>query len=129
MHFDVYNACLEAEMKEIVECVQDFFRNPESRKIGFLNEAELQHELGYWLRTKLTPKTLVYFERPASARPNSTSTIFVLEPDSQHAKRVSVTYGRMSGSQLEILSGLAPGDRVIVTDLPGVAGRDRVVLK
>ena len=53
----------------------------------------------------------------------------MLELDGQHAKRVSVTYGRLSGSQLEILSGLAPGDRVIVTDLPAVAGRDRVVLK
>jgi HlyD family secretion protein len=76
-----------------------------------------------------TTDSIVYFERPASARPNSTSTIFVLEPDGQHAKRVSVSYGRLSGSQLEILSGLAPGDRVIVTDLPAVAGRDRVVLK
>lgn len=76
-----------------------------------------------------TTESIVYFERPGSARPNSTSTIFVLEPDGQHAKRVSVTYGRLSGSQLEILGGLAPGDRVIVTDLPAVAGHDRVVLR
>jgi hypothetical protein len=42
---------------------------------------------------------------------------------------VPVVYGRLSGSQLEIIRGLALGDRVIATDLPEVAGRDRVVLK
>lgn len=76
-----------------------------------------------------TAEKIVYFERPASARPATTSTIFRLEPDGQHARRVEVVYGRLSGSQIEILRGLAPGDRVIVTDLPAVAGRDRVVLK
>jgi HlyD family secretion protein len=74
-------------------------------------------------------ENIVYFERPASARPATTSTIFVLEPDGGHAKRVTVVYGRLSGSQLEIISGLVPGDRVIVTDLPEVAGHDRVSLK
>jgi HlyD family secretion protein len=76
-----------------------------------------------------TTNDIVYFERPASARPNTTSTIFVLEADGEHARRVPVVYGRSSGSQLEIISGLAPGDRVIVTDLPALAGRNRVVLK
>jgi len=76
-----------------------------------------------------TAENIVYFERPASARPATTSTIFVLEPDGTHAKRVTVAYGRLSGSQLEIISGLAPGDRVIVTDLPAVAGRNRVALR
>ena len=76
-----------------------------------------------------TADNVVYFERPASARPATRSTIFVLESDGQHAKRVAVVYGRLSGSQLEIISGLEPGERVIVTDLPALAGRDRVVLK
>ena len=76
-----------------------------------------------------TAENVVYFERPASARPGTTSTILRLEPDGQHAQRVEVVYGRLSGSQIEILRGLAPGDRVIVTDLPAVAGRNRVILK
>jgi hypothetical protein len=76
-----------------------------------------------------TADNVVYFERPASARPATRSTIFVLEVDGQHAKRVAVVYGRLSGSQLEIISGLQPGDRVIVTDLPALTGRDRVALK
>jgi HlyD family secretion protein len=76
-----------------------------------------------------TADNIVYFDRPATARPATTSTIFVIEADGAHAKRVPVVYGRLSGSQLEILSGLAPGDRVIVTELPEAAGRNRVALK
>ena len=72
---------------------------------------------------------IVYFERPAGARPATTSTIVVLEPDGAHAKRVTVVYGRLSGSQLEIIRGLVPGDRVIVTALPEVGDRDRITLK
>jgi HlyD family secretion protein len=53
----------------------------------------------------------------------------VIEPDGEHARRIPVVYGRLSGSRLEIIGGLAPGDRVIVTDLPALAGHDRVALK
>ena len=72
---------------------------------------------------------VVYLERPATARPNTTSTIFVLEPDGKHAKRVPVGYGVLSGSRSAIVSGMAPGDLVIVTELPALQGRARVALK
>ena len=72
---------------------------------------------------------VVYFDHPATARPHTSSTIFVLESDGMHAKRVPVTYGRLSGSQLEILSGLVPGDRVIVTEMPQAEGHDRIRLQ
>jgi len=68
-------------------------------------------------------------ERAASARPNTASTIFVLEPDGRHARRVPVDYGVLSGSRIEVVSGIAPGDLVIVTDLPAREGRSRVALK
>ena len=37
------------------------------RGIPFHNEAELQHELGYWLRRNLPLGMFTYFERPASS--------------------------------------------------------------
>jgi multidrug efflux pump subunit AcrA (membrane-fusion protein) len=74
-------------------------------------------------------RDIVFFERPADARPNTESTIFVIEPDGAYAKRVAVKYGRQSGALMEILSGLSPGDRVIVTDMSAFVGRDRVRLK
>lgn len=72
---------------------------------------------------------IIFFARPADAQPNTSTSIFVLENDGEHARRVSVAYGRLSGALLEILSGLAPGDRVIVTDMSAYAGRDRVRLQ
>jgi hypothetical protein len=54
-------------MNDIVACVEAFLRDSQSREVKFYNEAELQHELGYWLRTKLAPGMPVYFERPAGS--------------------------------------------------------------
>lgn len=61
-------------------------------------------------------KDVVYFERPANARPNTEMFLFVVEPNGEFAKRTSVRFGRQSGALIQILSGLAPGDSVIVTD-------------
>jgi hypothetical protein len=71
----------------------------------------------------------VFLERPADSRPNTNATIFLIEADNQHAKRVMVRYGRQSGPIMEIISGLSPGDRVIVTNMSAYAGRDRVRLQ
>jgi voltage-gated potassium channel Kch len=76
-----------------------------------------------------TAHNILYFDRPSTARPDMASNIFLLEPDGKHAKRTVVLYGRMSGSQLEIKAGLAPGDRVIVTDLSEMDNYNRVTLK
>jgi HlyD family secretion protein len=71
----------------------------------------------------------VFFERPGDSVPNTKTTIFRIEPDNEHARRVPVEYGRQSGPLIEIVSGLMPGDRVIVTDMSPWAAYDRVQLK
>ena len=65
----------------------------------------------------------------ADARPNTTTIAFVVEPDGTHARRVEVKYGRLSAALIEILGGLAQGDRVIVTDMSKWASYERVLLK
>ena len=74
-------------------------------------------------------KDTVFFDRPADAKPNTESIIFLIEPGGEYAKRVPVRYGRQSGAQMEIISGLAPGDKVIVTDMSAWSGYPRVRLK
>jgi hypothetical protein len=54
-------------LAEVIAAVEAFLRDSETRGVEFFNEAELQHELGYWLRTKLAPGMRVFFERPANS--------------------------------------------------------------
>lgn len=73
-------------------------------------------------------KDVVFFGKPAGSRPNSTATIFVLDGTS-HARRVTVQYGAMSGPLIQVLHGLAAGDKVIVTDMSKWANIARVRLE
>lgn len=54
--------------------------------------------------------------------------LFVLAPDGQSAERRKVRFGRRSIEQLEVLEGVAPGDRVITSDYTGFDEVDRIIL-
>lgn len=54
--------------------------------------------------------------------------LFVVATDGQSAERRQVQLGRRSIEQLEVLDGLAPGDRVITSDYTGFDEVDRIVL-
>jgi HlyD family secretion protein len=72
---------------------------------------------------------VVFFARPADARPNSEMALFVIAPNEQFAKRTTVRFGRQSGPLIEIISGLSPGDHVIVTDTSKWTSYERLRLK
>ncbi len=50
------------------------------------------------------------------------SSVFVLDPDGDHARRTRVEIGRRNPRQVEILSGLKPGQRVVTSNLSQVDG-------
>jgi multidrug efflux pump subunit AcrA (membrane-fusion protein) len=60
---------------------------------------------------------VVYVGRPAFGQPNSTVGIFRLDDEGKGASRVQVKLGRASVNSVEILSGLQPGDKVILSDM------------
>jgi HlyD family secretion protein len=60
---------------------------------------------------------VVYVGRPAFGQPNSTVGIFKYDPDGKGATRVQVKLGRASVNSVEILAGLEPGDKVILSDM------------
>jgi hypothetical protein len=74
-------------------------------------------------------KDVIHVGRPATAPARSNGVLFKLDPDGQHATRVNVQYGRASVNTIEVLSGLKPGDQVIVSDMSAHAARDRVRLQ
>jgi len=62
-------------------------------------------------------ENVVFFDRPGDAVGNSDGSVFVVDLETRFAHRVQVHYGRLSGPRIQVISGLAPGDRVIVTDM------------
>jgi HlyD family secretion protein len=59
---------------------------------------------------------VVYVGRPPFGQEKSTVGIFKLEPDGVYANRTQVKLGRSSVNLIEIVDGLRPGDRVILSD-------------
>jgi HlyD family secretion protein len=71
---------------------------------------------------------VVYVGRPAFGQENSNVGIFKLDPGGAHASRAQVRLGRSSVNFIEIVSGLAPGDRVILSDMSQWDASDRIRL-
>jgi hypothetical protein len=62
-------------------------------------------------------KDAIYVGRPVFAQPNTTIGLFKLDPDGKGATLVQVQLGRASVNSVEILSGLQPADKVILSDM------------
>jgi multidrug efflux pump subunit AcrA (membrane-fusion protein) len=67
--------------------------------------------------------------RPAYGQPESTVGLFRLAPDGASAERVRVTLGRASVNAVEVVRGLKPGDRVIISDVSQYDAQDRLRIK
>ena len=63
-----------------------------------------------------TLPNVIYVGRPVFSKANSDGALFKLDPDGSQAIRVKVQYGRSSVNAIQILSGLTPGDKVILSD-------------
>jgi HlyD family secretion protein len=71
---------------------------------------------------------VVYVGRPAFGQENNTVGIFKLLPNSSEAVRTPVKLGRSSVNTIEIVSGLQPGDQVILSDTSSMDAHDRIRL-
>jgi HlyD family secretion protein len=73
-------------------------------------------------------KDVLYVGRPALGNENSTLSLFRIDPDGKDATRVSVKVGRSSVNDIQVLSGLKEGDKVILSDMSQYDNVDRVRL-
>ncbi|MEZ5400309.1 MAG: HlyD family efflux transporter periplasmic adaptor subunit [Bryobacteraceae bacterium] len=73
-------------------------------------------------------ENVLFVGRPAFGQPNSMVSMFRYVPDGKEAARVQVKFGRTSVNTIEILEGLAPGDKVILSDMSQWDAYDRVRL-
>lgn len=73
-------------------------------------------------------RDVIHASRPAFGPENSTVTVFRLEPDGVYADRVPVQLGRSSVTRIEVVQGLQPGDRIILSDMSTWDSADRIKL-
>ncbi len=66
--------------------------------------------------------------RPANVHANSTAAVFVLAPGASRALRQSVRFGLGSVDRIQVLSGLAPGEQLILSDTSAYAGDHAIEL-
>jgi HlyD family secretion protein len=71
---------------------------------------------------------VLYVGRPAFGNADSTISLFRINPDGKTATRVQVKVGQASVTQIQILSGLHEGDRVILSDMSRYDNTDEVRL-
>lgn len=73
-------------------------------------------------------QNVLFVGRPAFGNENSTISLFRLSPDGKTATRVQVRVGVASVTEIQILGGLEPGDRVILSDMSQYDNVDKVRL-
>lgn len=74
-------------------------------------------------------ENVMHVGRPVQGQPESTVGLFKVTADGSHAVRVPVKLGRSSVSSIEIVDGLAVGDRIILSDMSQYDAHNRVRLK
>jgi HlyD family secretion protein len=71
---------------------------------------------------------VLHVERPAFGNADSTISLFRMNPDGKTATRVQVKVGQASVTEIQVLSGLHEGDRVILSDMSRYDNTDEVRL-
>jgi HlyD family secretion protein len=71
---------------------------------------------------------VVYIGRPVFGQPNSSVSLFKLEPDGKGASRLTVKLGRSSVNTIEVVEGLKVGDQVILSDMSAQDQNPRIRL-
>ena len=71
---------------------------------------------------------VIYMAMPANCSANSQVGLFKVSADGRTAERVNVRLGNTSVNTVEILEGLKPGDRVIMSDMSEHDGVDSIRL-
>lgn len=72
---------------------------------------------------------VVYMPRPGFSQEDGSASLFRIEPDGIHAQRVRVDLGANSVSDIQILEGLAVGDRVVLSNMAQWKDHDRIRLQ
>jgi HlyD family secretion protein len=71
----------------------------------------------------------LYVTRPSTGEPESRTNVFKIDTDGSHAHRVAVQLGKASVNEVQVLAGLAAGDRIIVSDVSQWSATDELRIR
>jgi HlyD family secretion protein len=126
---DTRNGLVEGVVARIDPSVREGTVTVDVRLLGTLPEgARPDLAVDGTIQIDSLPNVL-YVGRPVQSQENETVGLYRLSPDGDHAARVQVALGRSSVDTVEVLSGLAEGDRVILSDTSRWDDSDRIRLK
>ena len=91
-------------------------------------EARIDQSVEGTIDVEMIPKAL-FVARPIGAQPSTSGAVFRVAADDDLAHRVPVRFGPASVGEITIVSGLAAGDRIVVSDLGEWATRDVIELQ
>ena len=74
-------------------------------------------------------RNIVFTGRPSAGDNNAMITLFRIDPDGRTATRTAVRLGRVSANAVEIVQGLNPGDRIILSDMSLPDNTERIRIK
>jgi HlyD family secretion protein len=72
---------------------------------------------------------ILFVGRPAFGQEQSTVGLFRVDPATKEATRIQVQLGRSSVNTIEVVGGLAEGDRVVLSDMSAWDQFDRIRLR
>ncbi len=72
---------------------------------------------------------VIYMQRPTFGQAFSRVSVFKVSADGQYAERINIQLGASSVNEIQILSGLQPGDVVILADMSQFDSFDRVRIR
>lgn len=76
-----------------------------------------------------TLENVLYVGRPVHAGQNVSIPVFRIVSNGTQAERVTVKFGRVSVSSIEVLDGLQAGDKIILSDMSSWENFDRIRMK
>jgi HlyD family secretion protein len=71
----------------------------------------------------------IFVARPVYGEPEAKTGVFKLDADGSRARRVVVQFGKESVNEILVVSGLAPGDQIIVSDVSQWSNYDELRLR
>lgn len=113
---------------------------PAEIRIGAVNKRSklLQHrlletpaseELSRGSHPRVAMRDVLFVGRPIHGQANTAMGVFKIIDGGEAAARVTVRFGLVSGSTIEVLDGLKEGDQIILDDMSAWDDFDRIRLR